>query len=68
MIIISQKREPLLWKKLNFQAVIKSAASAASPEGFGRGKAGQAQGLGPRTGPGLGPWPFLFQILPGRLR
>ena len=34
--------------------------------GFGRGKAGQALGLGPGTR--LGPWPFLFQILPGRLR
>ena len=46
-----RKRVGRYWEKLNFQAVIKSAASAASPEGFGRGKAGQALGLGP------GRWP-----------
>ena len=36
--------------KLNIQAAIKYAASAGSPEGFGRRKGGQALDLGP--GPG----------------
>ena len=56
----------------NFQAMIKSAASAASPEGFGRGKAMGPAGPGPQAqaqGPGPGPGrPFLFQMLPARLR
>ena len=48
---ILQKVEPLLWKKLNFQALIKSAASAASvdlqerPWTTARHADGEARGL-----------------------
>ena len=37
--------------------MMKFAAGAVSPEGFGRGKAGQALGVGPGTGPVASPLP-----------
>ena len=51
-----QGPSPFIFLIFDFQAVIKSAASAASPEGFGRGKAGQA--LGPAGRGSAGPMAF----------